>query len=129
MSDRIMEWLDESQRLADQATEGPWEADRDQRGETRGVWPTRPGVEQIIGAYVAADGFDSQGWTGGTDENLTFIAEARTRLPQAVAALRAVVELHRPMRDYGGTVCATCEEPYPCLTIEEVEAALEGDKR
>ena len=127
MTDRITRWLDKSQRLADQADEGPWEADLDQRGETRGVWPTRPGVEQIIGAYVAADGFDSQGWTGGTDENLTFIAASRTRFPQAVAALREVMKRHRPVQDYGGTACAGCEQRYPCLTVLEVEAALEGD--
>ena len=35
MSDRIMEWLDESRRLADQATDGPWEADLIQE-----KWPT-----------------------------------------------------------------------------------------
>lgn len=136
MSDRITRWLDESQQLADQATEGPWEADLDQRGETRGVWPTRPGVEQIIGAYVAADGFDSQGWTGGTDENLTFIAEARTRLPQAVAALRAVMELHQPFKwSFGqGPVisCRACFDvgaseavsEWPCQTARVVAGAL-----
>ena len=131
MSDRITEWLNESQRLADQATEGPWEADLDQRGETRGVWPTRPGVEQIIGAYVAADGFDSQGWTGGTDENLTFIAESRTRLPQAVTALRAVMELldrwappdlHEP--DEG---CPDCEVQYQMRQAIADALGLEGD--
>lgn len=131
MSDWIMEWLDESQQLADEATDGPWEADLDQRGETRGVWPTRPGVEQIIGAYVAADGFDSQGWTGGTDENLTFIAESRTRLPQAVAALKTVMDLHRPLRDARdwSRRCGECEQPWPCLTVQEVRVALglEGD--
>lgn len=126
MSDRIMRWLDESQQLADEATDGPWEADLDQRGETRGVWPTRPGVEQIIGAYVAADGFDSQGWTGGTDENLTFIAEARTRLPQAVAALKTVMDLHRPLRDARdwSRRCGECEQPWPCLTVQAIQEAL-----
>lgn len=73
---------DRLRELAENATPGPWEADLDRHGETRGIWPTGPGEEQIIGSYVAADGYDSQGWTGGTDENLEFIAAARTAVPQ-----------------------------------------------
>ena len=73
---------DQLRELAENATPGPWEADLDRHGETRGIWPTVPGEEQIIGAYIAADGYDSQGWSGGTDENLEFIAAARTAVPQ-----------------------------------------------
>lgn len=62
--------------LAENATPGPWETDLDPHGETRGIWPTGPGEEQIIGAYTADDGYDSQAWTGGTDENLSYIAAA-----------------------------------------------------
>ena len=121
MSDRIRAWLDESQRLADQATDGPWF--------------TSPFEHDPVWCDVVTGGVDEHEddlpplIEADNRKNAEFIAGSRTRFPQAVAALRAVVELHRPMRDYGGTVCATCEEPYPCLTIEEVEAALLGDKR
>ena len=122
MSDRIREWLDESQQLADKATAGPWTWGAAAHGDPTGG-PTHHAVKASCGV-VAETEYDID---AGLDAK--FIAESRTRLPQAVAALRAVMETHRPVRDYGGTVCATCEEPYPCLTIEEVEAALEGDKR
>ena len=124
MSDRIMGWLDESQQLADDADYGLWEA------YGRGGYG-RPRVQSVkslsSGGIVAHTGCGNDDERAGLDAR--FIAESRTRFPQAVAALRAVVELHRPMRDYGGTACAECEEPYPCLTVLAVEAALLGDKR
>ena len=87
---------DRLRELAENATPGPWEADLDRHGETRGIWPTGPGEEQIIGSYVAADGYDSQGWTGGTDEDLAFIAAARTAVPALLDALdQAEAEVKR----------------------------------
>lgn len=87
---------DRLRELAENATPGPWAADLDRYGETRGIWPTGPGEEQIIGSYVAADGYDSQGWTGGTDENLEFIAAAR----QAVPALLDMLDQAEAERDW-----------------------------
>lgn len=84
MSDRLAE----IEARADAATPGPWEADLDRHGETRGIWPTTPGGEQIIGSYVAADGFDSVGWSGGTDDNLRFIAHARDDIPWLINRVR-----------------------------------------
>ena len=117
MTDRIMEWLDESQQLADQATEGPWIAEfSGEQGDCvipHDAQSTREAVAVCRLSYRGADA--------------RLIAESRTRFPQAVAALRAVVEVHRPARGYWGTECVECEQEYPCLTIEEVEAALLGD--
>ena len=62
-------------------------------------------------------------------ERFDELIEAARLLPRLSDAVEAVVELHRPVRDYGGTACAECEQPYPCLTVEEVKATLEGDKR
>ena len=119
MTDRIMEWLDESQQLADEATDGPWIAEfSGEQGDCvipHDAQSTREAVAVCRLSYRGADA--------------RLIAESRTRVPQAVAALRAVMDTHRPARDYGGTACAGCEQSYPCLTVLEVEAALEGDKR
>lgn len=124
MSDQITRWLDESQRLTDDADYGPWEA------YGRGG-DGRPGVQSVKslgdGGIVCHTGYGEADERAGLDAR--FIAESRTRFPQAVAALRAVMELHRQASDYWGGGCTECEQAYPCLTIEEVEAALglEGD--
>ena len=111
MSDQIKAWLDESQRLADQATDGPWEADLASREGAI------PGVIPHDGVYGTMERQDAE-----------FIAEARTRLPLAVAALRAVMDTHCPVRGYGCTECGGCEQPYPCQTVLEVEEALEWEQ-
>jgi len=67
-------WLDEAQRLAGNATPGPWWED-DQ------IWAGR--VED--GATIIAH--------PETDPDATFIAAARTDLPRALSALRAVLDL------------------------------------
>lgn len=131
MSDRIMEWLDESQRLADQATEGPWEWDSP--GEVSQHWSRPKPWETVVSTEVACMAHCYGGTAQGIEreEDGEFIAEARTRFPQAVAALRAVMDLHRPLRDARdwSRRCGECEQPWPCLTVQEVRVALglEGD--
>jgi hypothetical protein len=45
------------------------------------------------------------------------------------SALRAVVELHKPITHLGyedeGFFCANCEFDYPCPTIQAIEKELE----
>ncbi len=86
MTDRIMEWLDESQQLADDADYGLWEA------YGRGGYG-RPRVQSVkslsSGGIVAHTGCGNDDERAGLDAR--FIAESRTRFPQAVAALREVV--------------------------------------
>ena len=47
---------------------------------------------------------------------------------EPVKALRAVVELHKPIIHKGyenqGLFCANCEFDYPCLTIQAIEKEL-----
>ena len=48
---------------------------------------------------------------------------------EPVKALRAVVELHRPVHnaydtDYSWWGCLMCEEVYPCPTIQAIEKEL-----
>lgn len=76
--------LDEIQARADAATEGPW---------TWAAHTTADGDE-----WAVFDGGDSalaanrDGWA----PDAAFIAAARTDVPRLVAALRAVLEEHRP---------------------------------
>lgn len=82
--------LARADELAANATPGPWEADLDSTGSTRGIWPTLPGEEIVVGAWVAVDGFDSQQFECGSDDNLKLIAFARTALPALVAEVRVL---------------------------------------
>lgn len=82
MSEDVVE---RAKAVLEGTTPGPWEADLDPHGETRGIWPTGPGEQIVIGAYVANDGFDSNCWADGSDEDLRFIAQARTLVPELVA--------------------------------------------
>lgn len=87
--------VERAKTALEDTTPGPWEADLDPHGETRGIWPTGPGEEIVIGNYVRADGFESVDWAGGSDEDLRFIAQARTLVPELVAEvgrLRRVVD-------------------------------------
>lgn len=118
MIDWIMARLDALRERVERATPGPWENYGDGDHE---VYQAVEYDDGDVGPYIARS-VPSEG-------DAVFIAAARTDVERIEAALRAVMDTHRPMRDYGGTVCATCEEPYPCLTVEEVEAALLGDKR
>lgn len=116
MSDWIMARLDALRERVEKATPGPWENYGDGDHE---VYQAAEHDNGDLGPYIA--------WSVPAKDDAVFIAAARTDVERMEAALRAVMDTHRPMRDYGGTVCAECEQSYPCLTIEEVEAALEGD--
>ena len=101
--------LDEIQARADAATEGPW---------TWAAHTTADGDE-----WAVFDGGDSaiaanrDGWA----PDAAFIAAARTDLPRLVAALRAVLEVHRRAQylEWGDLM------PHPCATWQAVAKALE----
>ena len=95
MTDRIEAWLDESQRLTDQATEGPWEAYGSAIATLSEPWPGCTGCSGILSPAHLPDCYYREIAAAGEDD-AEFIAEARTRFPQAVAALQAVMELHEP---------------------------------
>lgn len=113
--DRIKEWLDRTQAITEKATAGPWE----EGGSLIGPRP---------GASVA------QTWGVRWKADRAFIAHARTALPAAVAALRAVAELHQPRNrvtqsasghlvDAPGP-CTACDWDWPCPTVTSIEEAL-----
>lgn len=126
MADRIAEWLDESQRLADEATAGPW----DFLPWSKYALPSGDYAESILLANASDDGEIVRGLL---DVDGEFIAEARTRLPQAVAALRAVMELldrwappdlHEPDED-----CPDCEVQHHMRQAIADALGLEGRQR
>lgn len=102
MSDDI---TDRAKATLEGTTDGPWEADLDPHGETRGIWPTSPGEEIIIGEYIANDEFDSNRWAGGSDQNLRFMAAARTLVPELIAE---VERGRRACKTLGGIVESQC---------------------
>lgn len=91
----IQTWLDKGRALADQATQGPWEARMDTPTMGGEVWTLRtvgkPGIKMVVREYQFGEG------------NARFIADARTRLPRALDALQAVLEIHQ---DHAPTVQA-----------------------
>ena len=95
----IQAWLDEARALADQATEGTWEAYADSDYQPAG---------------------------------------ARTRLPQALDALQAVLEVHAPIDALNTQytngriphVCTGCGQDdgswnyWPCPTVRAIQNAI-----
>ena len=122
MSTAITAWLDDAQAKVDAATEEPW-----------CLYPTITTV-----SYIEQSQRDGSVIGGGhvadaSPDDAAFIADARTRLPQAIAALRAVLLMHRPMNDLGSPPCAHCLSedsdevafvPWPCPTVRAIATAL-----
>lgn len=105
MSTEIAEWLDDAQGMADAATEGPWsfgQAPAEGSDETKAEYMQRALTDAgpLYALFVPStvghpDGYLVPAVTGDGPNarmNAAFIADARTRLPQAIAALRAVLE-------------------------------------
>ena len=121
-------WLDQGKALADRATEGPWF--------------TSPFEHDPVWGSVVTGGVDEHEEDqapcieAGDRKDAEFIADARTRLPQALNALQAVRDLHKPEEYDGyphgadGVMCAVClteydtYEEWPCATVRAIQDAL-----
>ena len=125
------QWLGKAERLDAGATYGPWQA----------ISTGYKGNTFIEAEYVDVLNHDEMGhghlrseYAWMTKEDADWIAWSRTALPQAVAALRAVVELHRPRnkvtRSASGHLvdtpgpCKDCDWDWPCPTIAAIQDAL-----
>lgn len=109
--------LAEIQARAEKATDGPW-----RHSVERERYETAHYVRHGEGEHLAV----FTGNYSGASEDGEFIAHARTDVPALVAALRAVLHLHRPTMHQCGC-CGTCDEcdwEWPCGTVRAVEAAL-----
>lgn len=120
----ITAWLDAAQKRCDEAADGPWEANGSD--VIRVVPDTNGDPEPELVA---------QTWRVDAE----FIANARTDLPAALAALRAVLGEHTPGEfrpepgeglvstpdDEPVSGCLGCEAPYyPCPTVRAIATAL-----
>ena len=121
-----MKRLDEIEARADAATEGPWR------------YVSIPEHGGFVEDRAAHDIFtwleDDAGTIGATGGDAEFIAHARQDVPALVAALRAVVAIHRPVTVPGevfGTwgeakQCEDCEQRWPCNTLAAIRQHLGG---
>ena len=116
------DWIAEQRRIEQAATEGPWRAavvaryvddDGCERGKG-GIYPAGPMGPPPL--FVTPD------WVAADAE---FIADSRTSLPKALAALEAVLALHwgEPYAQ-GPDYCAECEHLWPCETYSAITEAL-----
>ena len=129
LSFELTDWLDKAERLAEQATPGPLETPEDtaRRGHIKA-----PVDDPEEGAFVTHCE-ECMGYVLNA-ANAEWIAHARTALPAAVAALRAVADLHQPRsavtRSASGHLvdtpgpCTACDWDWPCPTITAVTEAL-----
>ena len=137
----IQTWLDQSKTLAGQATEGPWEAYSDSDVQYAGCPPT---VENLVYAGTVEEPIIDWG-NGSTKADAEFIADARTRLPQTLNALQAVLDLHKkrhpspqmwriapdsnePQPVTTPDTCDYCRRNYPCPTVRAIQDAI-GDSQ
>lgn len=120
----IQNWLDKGGEIESKATDGPW----------GGTWNgAREG--NVAGETDVLDA------TNVSARDLYFITEARTRLPQALNALQAVLDLHKKIhpsaqrwRIAPGSnepqpvtipdTCDYCRGNYPCPTVRAITDAI-----
>ena len=125
------QWLGKAERLDGAATPGPWETVEDtaRRGHIKA-----PVDDPEEGAFVTHCE-ECMGYVLNA-ANAEWIAHARTALPQAVAALQAVLDLHANDTEYGSPSEPMCEEcnransegltyiEWPCPTVAAITEAL-----
>ena len=127
-----MNRLNEIEARANAATEGPWEWE----GEAKAEWeiganslvPSRRPDDPVLYGY----GYDASGIEVKTPADAEFIAHARADVPALVAALRAVLKLHKPGRTFHGhgfsqPLC-TCGAAMPCPTAAAIHRYLGDDQ-
>lgn len=115
--------LGDIEQRASAATDGPWrpwEGDGDRRGAAavETAWSHGPDDEDtdLITDWCAP-------------EDAEFIAASRADIPALTGAIRAVLELHKPVPMVPGIeeapVCDGCENPgrfvrWPCATVQAI---------
>ena len=125
LSFELTDWLGKAERLDRGAFGGPWAWGLD--SADRIIMTTHGAVP-----FTLIEGDDFRGAT----EEAEWIAWSRTALPAAVAALRAVLDLHVNDTEYGspsGPMCEECNRAnsegltyieWPCPTIQAIQDTL-----
>ena len=126
MSDMVRAWLDHTQQLDQEARPGPWENYDGTVGTT--FWNEgEPDFEPLSYTHIMARA------------DAEWIAHARTALPAATKAIRAVLDQHQ-QADYQRHVprmfrrtpddhlpyrpCGGCREEWPCRTVKAITDGL-----
>ena len=152
-----MNRLDKIEARANAATEGPWEVGDRYHCQAADMCDCAPDRGPLIDTYqhpkwgtMHVHRKDEPWWNEGVlfrkaggppgevardlaTEDAEFIAHARTDVPALVAALRAVIGLHRIIRVGGAggatyEVCQNCNQPAPCTYIQTIHQHL-GDEQ
>ena len=101
----IQAWIERGKTLADRATQGTWEARSSEvTMNDRSEWK--------IGKYSRPQVFRSV----MRGDDAAFIADTRVRLPQALAVIQAVLEIHQ---NHGGT-----SGEGHCQTVRAIQSVL-----
>ena len=124
-----MKRLDEIEARTRAASEGPW---FDEERNLDAPWD----LTTVYYGFHNGETPDRDLVAEAAYDNAEFIAHARQDVPALVAALRAVVAIHRPVTVPGevfGTwgeakQCEDCEQRWPCNTLDAIRQHLgEGD--
>lgn len=124
----LADWITERQQLAAAATGGPW------KPIAGGVVAPSDAINPSHSdpANLAYYGGQLIGESMGS-HNTAWVADARSALPAAVAALGAVLRLHRPDpdSDMDCHVCMQCGldddagfQVWPCLTVQAISQEI-----
>jgi len=141
--------LDAIKARAEAATDGPWVQGRfiDSHHTSRksDEWKSNADEQERLSVRVGDPmGEHVARITDGDHSDAVFIAHARQDIPALLAAVEAVLELHKPITDDGNSLrnwlgvydgkprdyCNECEVdgytavPYPCPTVTAIQSAL-----
>lgn len=138
MSENVSAELARIKGLVEGATEGPWSVELDnndsyeggisygdypcaiQGPDTTHVWASTPSMVEEYGHKFSEV-------SELTIPDAEFIAAARTDVPRLLAAVEAVLALHRPSVVAGCVGCyeiGALPQPYPCPTVTAITHAL-----
>jgi hypothetical protein len=113
----------------DAATPGPWVTEPVEQGMFADIESRVSGMR----GYILLSHVDGEAGQAKTPDAV-FIAAAPTDMAALLGAVKAVLELHRPVQvffpDYveGYYECEQCMEAHPCPTVAAITTALEGTK-
>ena len=130
MTDFTREWIAKREQLEQTVTEGPWVndggGDIGQHYSCPKPWATIVGTDVACMSYC----YGGSGVGVEREEDAEFIADARTSLPAALAALRAVLEETDGRKRHYGHALLDGDHCSACLAADiraAVEAALRGE--
>ena len=124
MTDFTRDWIAKREQLEGAATEGPWFQDSDDPGL---VWgEQRSDGDGYWSLFASETGHDAT----AQPQDAEFIADARTSLPAALAAVKAGLEATEGKTEHHGHTPIDGDDCAACLAADvrdAIEAALRGE--